>query len=742
MGALSIDTLLRDNTILGDPDSGAHQVLKTALRQYCKNLERTKTEGVVAAGSRAEIDAIPVGASDRWGVVRGAPDKTQNGFYFGDSTADTWTKVSDLGVSVARAVNPNLSGSVYSADLVGDAQDGDVALIIFIPDQTNIGAVDIRFDGGATVNLLNGQGGELGAGELAAGVPALLSPSGSDWISLVPANVVTQAEAAKDAAQAAQTAAEAAKALSEAARDAAIDAASSVMPVFHASIAAFQALSLTVAPSFVKTAGFAAAGDGGGALYRNVPSEPTHNGKFSISLSGGGTAWFELTMDAVKPAMFGGGVDDDAEFQSAIDFAAAKGDCEVHIPLDLTLMSGVTHNSAVAVTIRGIGQRSSIIAAGGTFAALFTIGASSVGLRFFNIDFDAGATGTKCVSAANGSVDWKFFDCKYRGATAGLTLFYSAASGFPEWHNCHWVMSDPTCLGLDLDTPASSTNQVWRLFNPRFAGTGRGFKVTGTGVNDVEGGRCIGGHFVNTGDWAVSLGPSFDTVFDGTSFDQQVISNVILGLNADRVTFIGCYMGVANDNTTAVLLDIGATSGNDVKVIGCTFFGGGQHIKARATATAGEYLDGLIVMGNTFLGAATVTLALDSVMNASVTGNVDKGTPTNGSWTTSNTNAVNGLYSFGGNHWHTAAPAVFATSAVYNWGFDTGIVMRARVSVTAVSTTSVSVAHGLSRTPGWAMVAANSNVQNGPWISVLNGSNVGATYQDPGSPEIYFDVAA
>jgi hypothetical protein len=497
-----------------------------------------------------------------------------------------------------------------------------------------------------------------------------------------------------------------------------------------------QAATIPSTVNIVQTNGYATAGDGGGAIYKRVVSEPSHDGKLQS-----GSDWFELTMDYVKPRMFGIG-DSQTEWQAALDYAVAKsGDVEVLVPSDATFTGTLTHNSAVPITFRGIGQRVSTVTASGNFTALLTIGASSVGLRFFNIDFNADTTTTKCVTAANGSVDWKFFDCKFRGSTASLTLVYSAASGFPEWHNCHWIMSNATCLGLDLDTPSSSTNQVWRLFNPRFSGTGRGFKVTGTGSDDVEGGRCVGGHFVNTGDWAVTLGPSFDTVFESTSFDQQVTSNVILGLNADRVTFIGCYLGAPSGNTTAVLLDITATSGNDIKVLGCTFFGGGQHIKPRATASAGEYLNGLTVQGNTFLGAATVTLALDSVMKASISGNVDKGTPTNGSWTTSSTNSVNGSYFFDGNHWDTTAPATFSTSATYRWGFDTGIVMRSRVSDTASSTTSLSVAHGLSRTPAWATANTNANVGNGPWISVLNATNVGATWQNSGSPTVYFNAA-
>jgi len=49
-----------------------------------------------------------------------------------------------------------------------------------------------------------------------------------------------------------------------------------------------------VAPATIRTLGYAAAGDGGHALYVKVVSEPSHGGKFSITLSGGATAWYEI----------------------------------------------------------------------------------------------------------------------------------------------------------------------------------------------------------------------------------------------------------------------------------------------------------------------------------------------------------------------------------------------------------------------------------------------------------------
>lgn len=83
------------------------------------------------------------------------------------------------------------------------------------------------------------------------------------------------------------------------------------------------------APSYIRTAGYTAPGDGGGALYKSVGSEPGHSGKFSITLADTVTiAWYEISESAVSPLMFGAKgdsvIDDKVELQAAATFAAGK----------------------------------------------------------------------------------------------------------------------------------------------------------------------------------------------------------------------------------------------------------------------------------------------------------------------------------------------------------------------------------------------------------------------------------
>ncbi|QDZ10511.1 hypothetical protein [Devosia ginsengisoli] len=74
------------------------------------------------------------------------------------------------------------------------------------------------------------------------------------------------------------------------------------------------ALTPSVAPEFVRTEGYAEAGDGGGALYKKVDTEPAHAGKFSVTLDDGVTVvWYEIASNPMTPAMVGGNANDAAE---------------------------------------------------------------------------------------------------------------------------------------------------------------------------------------------------------------------------------------------------------------------------------------------------------------------------------------------------------------------------------------------------------------------------------------------
>ena len=75
-------------------------------------------------------------------------------------------------------------------------------------------------------------------------------------------------------------------------------------------LALAQAHAPAVAPTLIILAGHTTAGDLGGAPYKKVAAEPSHPGKFSITLSDGTTVvWYELATKLLCPEMRGGFAD-------------------------------------------------------------------------------------------------------------------------------------------------------------------------------------------------------------------------------------------------------------------------------------------------------------------------------------------------------------------------------------------------------------------------------------------------
>ncbi len=127
------------------------------------------------------------------------------------------------------------------------------------------------------------------------------------------------------------------------------------MPDIFATLDEAKAYSPAVAPNFMVTAGYFSAGDGGGAQYKKVSAQPTHAGKFSITLSGGGTTWYELSIgQPISVEMFGaighktdaaalagGAANSTTAILNAIEFLRNNGD---------TLNDGLTNKIITAYT--------------------------------------------------------------------------------------------------------------------------------------------------------------------------------------------------------------------------------------------------------------------------------------------------------------------------------------------------------------------------------------------------------
>lgn len=89
-----------------------------------------------------------------------------------------------------------------------------------------------------------------------------------------------------------------------------------------------------IAPDYMRTAGYALVGDGGGALYKKVVSEPSHAGKMPVTTRAGATVWYEFAECEVSlfqlgakgdstPFTTGSGTDDTTAWNNTAAVAVA-----------------------------------------------------------------------------------------------------------------------------------------------------------------------------------------------------------------------------------------------------------------------------------------------------------------------------------------------------------------------------------------------------------------------------------
>jgi hypothetical protein len=140
--------------------------------------------------------------------------------------------------------------------------------------------------------------------------------------------------------------------------------------VNFATAAAVEAVDVSILTLYVRTAGYTTEGDGGGALYKRVASEPSHIGKIQSS---DGT-WFELAELEPNIKQFGaeGGAADDTDImEGAAAYCIAKGNRYLKVPAGTWSMHAVLNVSGL--TIEGIRDQT-IICNNSTNGAAITFG--------------------------------------------------------------------------------------------------------------------------------------------------------------------------------------------------------------------------------------------------------------------------------------------------------------------------------------------------------------------------------
>lgn len=323
------EVIFRDYTTDGISASGRHEPRKVEIREWGTWLEgfanALGANGGLVYTTKALLDADLAHPANTSAWVIGDSTAANNGIYrkSGGSGSGSWTRVADLPYSFIKASDtgagtPNAIQATTSIPV--PSADGAALIALNIFEDNTASPVTVSFNGGTALTIKTNTGNDVAAGGLVAGMIVAGYKSGSTLRLLsdqVSAAIVAAAEAAADRA--------------EAAEDSIAGLLAGVTPVF-ASRATAAAYAPTAAPAFINTAGFYAAGDGGGALYKTVGSEPAHDGKFSITLDDAVTVvWYELAETTfLNVRQFGAAASQTsatnaAAFLSVVEYCRAKG---------------------------------------------------------------------------------------------------------------------------------------------------------------------------------------------------------------------------------------------------------------------------------------------------------------------------------------------------------------------------------------------------------------------------------
>jgi hypothetical protein len=261
------------------------------------------TTGNITLSGLQTIDGVTLTAGARV-LVKNQTDATQNGIY--DANVGTWYRAADARSS--RSLNKGVKIGVQS----GTVNAGSVYVCATL--NPDIGDDDIEFS-------------------------LFLLASTIEDIEDAIEDLIEQAQAAADAAIGATGVAD------------------------YSTRAAAQAATIPGAKNFIRVAGYSAAGDGGGAMYKRVVSAPANN----AYLQSADGAYWELAEVYPSILQFGvveggsaaNGAANTAKFQSAINAALAH-QRALSIPTGVFIIDG-TVTIAGALTLRGAGERVSFV---------------------------------------------------------------------------------------------------------------------------------------------------------------------------------------------------------------------------------------------------------------------------------------------------------------------------------------------------------------------------------------------
>lgn len=382
----------------------------------------------------------------------------------------------------------------------------------------------------------------------------------------------------------------------------------------YATKAAVQAATISSTPLFLRIAGYTAAGDGGGALYKRVVSQPTHNGKIQ-SADG---AWWELSENVINPVMFGadftGAVDSSAAFQSAYDYNTNGVDMRLNPSHTYKITSPVnlTHPGSITCGRSFTNNRNLITA--GTSNNVFNVLSSSVNLKGLSIS----RAGSSAAVAISIGADTRVVTDA--AGTNGSSTVTSATANFTAADIGKYFV----CGGIGLGTPAylisGVTNSTTASVSPSVATvtlSGQaaqiGFVYTDVVVEDC----WIINHNVG-----IFVGSSQKcSIRNNRCFClQPVVQNVLLwGDLGDHEYIGGTYQ--STDDAAGVGFQI--VSGGGSKLLGCKILGGLDALQIfwnAPSSSLGPFISGCSIEGGSTHGIRINVASSNLLGGVTVTG--------------------------------------------------------------------------------------------------------------------------
>lgn len=190
---LEIDSVFRDNVVLGDIHSGKHDPDKAEIRSLLKSMQGSSTNPSIVKGSKAALLATTPANENYGGLVLTGVDagyyyRSGAAWVFGRAFPDTFAEITLSGSantqsgSVSTGVNPG-SIKVFYADVV----------------TANTGPMTLAVAGGTARDVVNVAGNPLSGGEWSGVVLFFLNSDGDYQLLLDTNSAAASAQSATDA---------------------------------------------------------------------------------------------------------------------------------------------------------------------------------------------------------------------------------------------------------------------------------------------------------------------------------------------------------------------------------------------------------------------------------------------------------------------------------------------------------------------------------------------------------------